>query len=122
MKNELAIGKKYWIVTVNAFAATGKSLIEITGTDGDRYTFKFPGKRKELYLDIDNETLVFEENDVPRVDSDGNSFMGDARLHLCGTPESVREVVKRNLNDEFDAFDRVDAYDEAAGTYTRAFL
>jgi hypothetical protein len=64
-------------------------------------TYWVRGKRKEYFLDLKPDTLVFDGWDVPfKADTEGSGrFSGNACFNLVGDPAVIREWVEtRQLN------------------------
>lgn len=118
----LSINQKLTVFSIGAMAMTGKTELTIasllpsptqTGSRGESLrvgTYKPRGKRKEFYLDIKSDSLVFEGWDLPIISDfevpragGSKSFCGNACLNL-GAPsvDVLRDYIdNRNLNDQF---------------------
>jgi len=99
-------GQKLTIFRISEFLATTTKLeIEISsalepkpiGYKETRYaTFRQRGKRKQFYLDLPADVLVFPGWNLPfNTDCEsGNIFSGDACFNLVGDPEVIRDWVE----------------------------
>jgi hypothetical protein len=107
------VGQKITIFAISSMMAhTVKSEVTVTkrqapelkygyGEKGYRLgVLKYRGKRKEYYLTLSQECLVFEGWDLPikidsEIPSDGISFSGNACFNLAGDKELIREYVEK---------------------------
>jgi hypothetical protein len=109
----LHVGQKLTLIGIDdALAITHRIEIEIrdvqppqpTGHQNQKIRlgiFRQRGKRKEFYLALAKDTLVFEGWDIPfTVDTDGGGlFSGNACYNLVGDPAVIREWIEtRQLN------------------------
>jgi hypothetical protein len=146
--NQLRAGMKLTIISISEFMAhTQRSEVTVVsvtepircGYNDEKYrcgSFKNRGKRKTYYLDLKDDTIVFEGWDLPiRTDSEvlpGNaasgcykSFSGNACFNLCGNPDTIRDYIdNRNLNPIFNPIEKgkvvhcggLDVKDDGDGT------
>jgi hypothetical protein len=109
----LQVGQKLTLVWIDdMMALTHRQEIEVrsviepikVGYEGKNTrvgTYRVRGKRKEFFLDLKLDTLVFDCWDVPfKADTEDSScFSGNACFNLVGDPAVIREWVDtRQLN------------------------
>ena len=95
-------GAKLTMFTIGCIASTNKAEIVLTQKIGDRWAFKMAGKRKEYYLKMDSDNLIFIGHNLPIIaDSEivrynGNKmFAGNACINVGGrNGESLKEIKK----------------------------
>jgi len=78
-------------------------------------TFKISRKRSEYYLDLKlSGTLIIPGwNTGVLADHEAHSsFAMSATMNLAASPESIRELIAKNINPNFSQHDRVIAYPE----------
>ncbi len=113
----LKVGQKLTIFTIDSILAmTHRRLIEIRAVEPEPKragfdnslrlgTYRERGKRrKEFYLDLPHDALVFDGWDVPftaDTDSEAGMISGNACLNLVGDPAVIREWIEsKQLNSE----------------------
>ena len=101
-------GGKYTMIDVSsAMAMTRKNEITITKIepceqyaqyrDIIRLVFKRKGKRKELCVFLKQSMIFLEGWDVDvKVDTDFNTFKGNALINLVGSPEEIKTLLERS--------------------------
>jgi hypothetical protein len=109
----LRVGQKLTLIWIDSMMALShRQEIEVrsvqeptrTGYQNEKTrqgTYRVRGKRKDYYLDLGHDTLVFDGWDIPfKVDSEvGNTFSGNACFNLVGDPAVIREWVEtKQLN------------------------
>lgn len=114
---DIKIGQKVTIITQGQMLAnTIKAEIIITRKIGERFVYRQKNKRKEYYLNLDKDGLVFDGWDLP-IDSNTNENYtenGCVSFMLCGSgislinkeaPQDVEATRKwieeKNLNENF---------------------
>lgn len=99
LKRELIPGEKITIIEISDFiAASFRRVWTITGKRGDRYTGKLKGKRKEFYLSIKGDNLVFAGEPDLMVDTDFNNWQGNACYNLVAeSKEKVISILEESL-------------------------
>jgi hypothetical protein len=107
---QLRVGQKLTIIELGFIAQTSKSEVQVTSLLPDpqrcresiRYGgMKLRGKRKQFYLDIPHECLVFEGWDIPvKTDGEmkcldgGSGFVGNACYNLGGPAEMLKDWIE----------------------------
>lgn len=98
--------QKLTLITVSAFLATTcKQEITTTRQVDGRQAYKLRGKKKEYYLKVDAETLVFDGWALPyKVDTDTSSFEGTGGYNFLVTasPTALKMfIISKNINPLF---------------------
>ena len=109
----LQVGQKLTLVWIDdVMALTHRQEIEVrsviepikVGYEGRNTrvgTYRVRGKRKDFFLDLKPDTLVFDGWDVPfKADTEGSGcFSGNACFNLVGDPAVIREWIEtKQLN------------------------
>lgn len=106
---ELQIGGKYTVFEISSMAMAFSRKIIIRDEVKGRYTYSQERKRKQYYLNLGKDTMIFEGWEQPfKLDSDmspsGGSIMrGNAALNFIGDPDEIRQwIEEKQLNPNFD--------------------
>lgn len=96
-------GERYTVISINEMlCSTQRNEIEITGDFNGRTGYKHRGKRKEFYLKLKSETLLFRGWDLPiKADTDSSAgFAGNACYNLvANSPEELKTFLHTSLID-----------------------
>lgn len=106
-KQPLPLGKYTMLGVSDAMAMTQKAELEITGFSFEEYaqypsvvfaSFKEKGKRKEHRLILKESTLWLNGWGLGfKIDTELNSFAGNACINLVGLKEEIKEKILENL-------------------------
>lgn len=104
--------QKLTLVFISSMLATTvkREIITTRQVDG-RQAYKARGKRKEYYLKLDNEMLVFDGWQLPyKLDTDTNQFAGNSCYNFIAQNWGYLKTFIRdkNLNESFDQWMNID--------------
>lgn len=114
MIEQIKAGDKLTIIKVNSLAATSINEITIDSIQDGKAIFA--AKRKRYYLSTDNSVLVLKGHKLGITqgswNNGGNFFIMSGNCNLGGLDrESMIELLKTNINSEFDQWNKIYWFD-----------
>lgn len=114
MIEQIKAGDKLTIIKVNSLAATSINEITIDSIQDGKAIFE--AKRKRYYLSTDNSVLVLKGHKLGITqgswNNGGNFFIMSGNCNLGGLDrESMIELLKTNINSEFDQWNKIYWFD-----------
>ncbi len=113
----LKVDQKYTVFKIGGMAATGRLSIKIKKYVNGRPVFASKGEkamgRKQFFLTVDHETLLFEGWDLPfKANTEYRSFTMNAMMNLVGDKEVIKDYIEnKNLNPDFTRKDFILIWD-----------
>lgn len=114
MIEQIKVGDKLTVIKVNSLAATSINEITIDSIQDGKAIFA--AKRKRYYLSTDNSVLVLKGHNLGITQGSWNNggacFLMSGNCNLGGLDrESMIELLKTNINSEFDQWNKIYWFD-----------